>query len=537
MNICKKTGLALSLLAGSALMAGAQTTFTADGIYYKVLSTSPARVSVERNAGSNYTGSVNIPASVNYEGTDYSVTAIGRGAFYNSMELTSVGIGANVAEIGVSAFAGCMSLQTINVDAANAVYSSREGVLFTKDGLILEKFPAAYASDSYTVPDGVQGIQVQAFDYTRDLTAVSFPSSLREIGAYAFMASSILEVDLPDGVTTLGDYAFYQCPALGKATLGKGITAISGFCFNSCGELSSVTLKGAVESIGEFAFFSCFKLQEFDLPASLRSIGNGAFKSCESLRRVSIGKNVASIGVVPWSFCKALRSFEVDADNASFLAIGGVLFSKDGKTLIEYPAGRPGEYEVPDGTATIGPNAFYYCTKLTEVSIPASVTKIGDSAFHACSGLTMVAVPAAEIGSQAFMFCENMKSVHLRENVKSIGTLAFSMCDALSYIFAQPAQPPVLASENIFSDNTYANATLEVTDVDAYKSAFGWKLFRNCVSPIHGIGESTAEREVASQMYIGLDGQQYDAPVRKGIYIVRTVYTDGTSSTQKQIVK
>lgn len=536
MKICEKIGLTLSILIGTVLVAEAETTFTADGVYYKVISTRPACVSVERGGGVTYSGTVNIPASVDYDGKSYSVTAVGRGAFYNSMDLTSVNIGANVAEIGASAFASCMNLQSINVDSGNAVYSSNDGVLFSKDGVILEKFPAAFPSDSYTVPDGVQGIQVQAFDYTRNLTSVTFPSSLHEIGAYAFMASGVVDIDLPDSVTTLGEYAFYQCVALRKATLGQGITAISDFCFNSCNELSNVTLKGDVESVGEYAFFSCFKLEQFDLPAGLKSIGNGAFKSCESLRKVVIGKNVASLGLVPWSFCKALRSIEVDVDNGYFKSEGGVLFSKDRRTLIEYPAGRPGEYEVPEGTTSIAPNAFYYCTKLSEVSIPATVTKIGDSAFHACSGLTSIAIPAAEIGSQSFMFCENLKTIYLRENVKSIGTLAFAMCDHLGNIYSQPAVPPILASENIFGEVTYTTALLEVPDVDAYRNAFGWKLFRHCNSTL-GIEDSAAVREVSSRMYVSTDGMIYDAPVRPGIYIVRTVFTDGTALTKKEIIK
>lgn len=537
MNIFGRIIAASSLMICAAVSAGAQTTFSVDGINYKVLSTSPAAVSVERASGTNYTGVVNIPATVAYDDVNYSVTAIGRGAFYNSMELTAVNIGPNVAEIGVSAFAGCMALESIGVDAANKTYSSQGGVLFSENGAILEKFPAAHKGDSYVIPDGVKGIQVQAFDYTRDLSSVTFPSTIQIIGAYAFMASSLMELDLPDSATTLGEYAFYQCPALEKVTLGRGIKDISEFCFNSCETLSSVTLKGDVESIGQYAFFSCFKLEEFALPQSLKSIGNGAFKSCENLKSVNIGKNVESIGIIPWSFCKALRSINVDSENKTFASIGGVLFSKDGKTLIEYPAGRPGEYEVPASTEEIARSAFYYCTRLTEVTIPASVKKIGESAFHACMGLTAVAVPGSEIGSQAFMFCENLRNVTISAEAKSIGTLAFSMCDVLETVNCQAAEPPVLASENVFSDESYVSAKLNVPTPDAYKQAFGWKLFRNVSNGQGGIEQSRPDSEIAGKVYVALDGTISSVPARPGIYVVNTTYTDGTSSSHKVIIK
>lgn len=531
-----KLCMSASLTAFIASASFAETTFSADGIYYKVLSTMPARVSVERGYGFNYSGTVDIPASVEYEGKDYSVTAIGRGAFYNSLDLTTVNIGPNVNEIGVSAFASCISLEAINVDAANTIYSSRDGVLFNDGGETLEKFPAAYPSSSYTIPEGVTGIQVQAFDYTRDLTSVTFPSTLQIIGAYAFMASSITEVNLPDAVDTLGEYAFYQCPMLTTVTLGTGITEISDFCFNSCSEIESVTLRGAVERIGDYAFFSCFKLAEFDLPQSLRAIGNGAFKSCETLRSVSIGKNVESIGLIPWSFCKALRSFSVEADNPVYASQGGVLFSKDGRTLIEYPAGRPGEYEIPETTTTIAKDAFYYCTRLTEISIPASVTSIEESAFHACTSLTSVSVPAAEIGSQAFMFCESLKSVTLGQQVQTIGTLAFSMCDGIKTISCLAAEPPVLASENIFSDTTYANASLTVGNAAKYKEAFGWKLFKK-VTGTDAVDEFASDDTVVERIYISTDGKTSTAPMTPGIYLVRSSTADGKISIKKIIVK
>lgn len=508
----------------------AQESFVADGINYKI--TGVATVSVERKTGDNYVGNVVIPAEVSNDGKTYSVTAIGRGAFYNSMELISVGLGRNVAEIGVSAFAGCLGLQKIEVDASNASFSSADGVLFNKNKTLLVKYPAAKEAETYIVPDGVAGIEVQAFDYTAAMSGIRFPESLQAIGAYAFMASSVIEIEIPDQVSYIGDYAFYQCPLLSKVTLGKGLTEISGFTFNTCKELKEVTVKGDLKSIGDYAFFSCFAMEEFQLPESLESIGAGAFKSCEKLRGITIGKNVKDIGLIPFSFCKAMRSIKVDEANQWFKDIDGVLCDKAGTRIVEYPAGRPGEYEIPSGITVIGNNAFYYCTRLNDIRIPEGVVAIEASAFHACQGLKTVSIPGSvrSVGSQAFMFCEELEAVSIGYGVAEIGTMAFSMCGKLRQIDALPVTPPTLASDNVFSTETYASCHLTVPSegLQTYREAFGWRGFNHIESMTGGVaienddadaGEIWTVYSLAGELVYRGGKSGFTAPCQ-GIYIV-----------------
>jgi hypothetical protein len=100
---------------------------------------------------------------------------------------------------------------------------------------------------------------------------------------------------------------------------------------------------------------------------------------------------VTNIGMMTFSDCNSLSSISVDANNKNFTAIDGVLYSKDQKTLLAYPAGkRDTSYIVPAGVTSIGDDAFQGCARLTSVTIPGSVTSIGDDAFRGCESLTSV---------------------------------------------------------------------------------------------------------------------------------------------------
>jgi hypothetical protein len=132
-----------------------------------------------------------------------------------------------------------------------------------------------------------------------------------------------------------------------------------------------------------------------------------------------------------------LTSITVDSGNASYKDIDGVLFSKDGKTLIQYPRGRTGAYTVPDGTERIGDSAFYYCTGLTSVVIGDGVVSIGDSAFYYCIGLTGVTISGGvtSIGDSAFRHCSKLTSVVIGSGVTDIGDYAFYACNKLTTVY------------------------------------------------------------------------------------------------------
>ena len=172
----------------------------------------------------------------------------------------------------------------------------------------------------------------------------------------------VKQVVLPDGLTTIGNYAFYWSINLTSADIPEGVTTIGNYAFFYTG-LTSVVIPEGVTTIGNYAF-SYTGLTSVVIPESVTTIGEGAF-------------------------CAAyLTTIDVDANNPNYCSVDGVLFNKDKTTLILYPIDNSRTtYSIPNSVITIGNFAFFGCYNLTSIVIPASVTSIGKYAFSGCYGL------------------------------------------------------------------------------------------------------------------------------------------------------
>lgn len=137
-----------------------------------------------------------------------------------------------------------------------------------------------------------------------------------------------------------------------------------------------------VQAIDQYAFSNCAKLTSVAIPDTVLAIGGGAF-SGSGLSEITIPASVSYMGSRVFVGCRSLTKIEVAAGNPSFCSVDGVLFSKDMKTLISYPAAKPGSsYVIPDTVTAIDVQAFTSSKHLTSITVPASVTHIGNSAFN-----------------------------------------------------------------------------------------------------------------------------------------------------------
>ena len=200
-----------------------------------------------------------------------SVTSIGELAFDDCRSLTSVTIGNSVSSIGGLAFYYCSGLTSINVESGNQHYDSRNNcnaIIETASNTLI------VGCKNTTIPNGVTSIGRYAFAYCYGLTSVTIPNS----------------------VTSIGNYAFNDCRGLKSVIIPNSVTSIGSGTFQNCNSLTSITIPNSVTSIGSSAFYGCISLTSVTIPNSVTSIGNGAFTTCTALKSAIIGNGVTSIG-------------------------------------------------------------------------------------------------------------------------------------------------------------------------------------------------------------------------------------------------
>ena len=259
-------------------------------------------------------GAVTIPEKVKIADKVYSVTGIGKRAFYFCTSLTSINIPESVTSIGEEAFyasrltsvtipasvryIGSMAfvtpLTSIKVEAGNATYDSRENC-----NAIIE-------TESNRLVAGCQ--------------ATTIPSSVTGIGEYAFLdCYGLTRINIPNSVIYIGYYAFSHCTGLTSITIPNSVTSIGDYAFSDCTGLTSIDIPNSVTSIGSSAFAGCEGLTSIEIPNSVTSIGNYAFAGCSGLTSVSIGNSVTSIGERAFRGCTGLEDiYALRTDPAAY---------------------------------------------------------------------------------------------------------------------------------------------------------------------------------------------------------------------------
>lgn len=237
-----------------------------------------------------------------------SVTRIGDKAFESCDSLTSVTIPKSVTSIGI-AFVICKKLSSIVIDVENANYTSINGIIFNKNCTNLLLYPAGKKDSAYEVPAGVTSIGEYAFYYCSSLTSVTIPKGVTQIGECAFEGcSGLTSVTIPKGVTSINGGAFFGCSSLTSVTIPESVTSIGDYAFDGCRSLASVTIPEGVTSIGVSVFCGCSRLTSVMIPESVTSIGAWAFEGCASLTSITIPESVTNIGRSAFESCGRLTN-------------------------------------------------------------------------------------------------------------------------------------------------------------------------------------------------------------------------------------
>ena len=273
------------------------------------------------------------------------------------------------------------------------------------------------------IESGVTSVGEYAFYDCTGLISVTIPDSVTDIGNYAFYrCTGLISVTIPDSVTDIGNYAFYRCTGLASITIPNSVTSIGYSAFSGCTNLSNVTLCDGLTVIGSEMFYGCTGLTSITIPDSITSIGYAAFRDCTNLSNVTLCDGLTTIGSRMFSECTGLTSITIPG---SLTNIGTSSF---------YGCTNLSNVTLCDGLKTIGAGMFDLCTGLTSITIPDSVTSI--NGFSMCTGLTSITIPdsVTSIGNYAFEDCRGLTSVTIGKNVNSIGYEAFYGCTGLTDI-------------------------------------------------------------------------------------------------------
>ena len=343
-----------------------------------------------------------------------SVTSIGEYTFYYCSSLTSVTIGNSVTSIGSYAFSDCTSLKSVTIpdsviSIGSCAFEDCTGELIINSKKLVE---TNYTYSNYPMYNGW-------LDY-----------------------SKFTKLTIGNGVTSIGNYAFYECSSLTSVTIPDGVTKIGRDAFSSCTSLTRVTIGNSVTSIGNYAFYECSSLTSITIPDSVTSIGSDAFSRCTSLISVTIPDSVTKIGEDAFGACTSLKSVYI-TDLSAWCKIS-----------FGYYDANPLSYRA---------ELYLNGSVLTNITIPSDITEIKDYAFYGYSSLKSVTIP---------------------DSVTSIGKQAFFDCLRLESLYCTPATPPSI-NQGMFSyisTSTGINIVKPIgckiyvprNSVSAYKAAYGW---------------------------------------------------------------
>ena len=321
MNMKKQ--LLLVLLALMPLMISAEEV-EIDGIYYNLVSKiKEAEVISNPN---EYRGNIVIPEEVEYEDVVYKVTSIGNSAFSDCLSLYSIDTGNGVKTIGQRAFYKCKNLQTLKVGRNIVSFGYQSLYLCQRLANIYITDLAAWCNVSgisigcehhlylngneiidLSIPDGVTSIGESAFAMCSYIQSINFTNSIAVIGSTCFYGcSGISTIEIPNSVTTIGESAFGGCISLTSITIPNSVTSIGEFTFRDCSGLTSITIPNSVTSIGQYAFWNCIGLTSVSIPNSVSYIEASAFEGCSGLTSVAIGKGIRRIGIQTFANCQNL---------------------------------------------------------------------------------------------------------------------------------------------------------------------------------------------------------------------------------------
>ena len=491
-----------------------------------------------------------------------SVTEIGDYAFYDCRSISSVNFPESITKIGTGAFYG---IPLLNNFSDGVVYIGK--VLYAYKGTMPE-------NTLIKVKDGTVCIREFAFLEQDNLSSITFPKSVTEIGGSAFKGcTELTSVAIPEHVTTINDSTFLNCTALTSVNIPKGLRTVGENAFKGCCSLMAFEAPESVTYIGDYAFYGCSSLISLNT-GDAASLGDSTFVGCYRLERVALN-------------CRQIRNWfneyptikeVVLGDKVEYFEYGPAFFSCTNLERVTFNCANVGswfgrnttikEVVLADGVATVENNAFWGCSSLASIIIGKNVTVIGDGniksscgAFDNCTSLKEVIFedgdkdlfvgcnlfgppgrgieglfydcPLEKVylgrnlsyythkyaGYSPFFGKSTLTSLTIGPEVTRIGDYAFYDC-ALDTITCYATVPPTCDASTFAGVDTSIPVYVPETSVADYLSAEVWKDFLGFVGVNAGIEQTTCNGCQTTIIYDLMGRRITDTEGLKGFYIV-----------------
>ena len=433
-----------------------------------------------------------------------SVTSIEEDAFEYCESLTRIEIPDSVTNIGNSAFSGCSSLTSIEIP--NSVTSIGEYAFYKCSSLT-----------SIKIPNSITSIEKSTFYSCDSLENVEITTSVTSIGENAFgVCSSLESIEIPSSVTSIGKNAISGCiicqtnsEAHKYAEENKKLYILKDNVNNTIGneyeikqqEEWDISKYGDQSVIAKWTYndrtlrisgneemkssisneYKKYKryIEKVVIENNVSNIASSAFEDFTHLKSIEIPSSVEKIGDRVLKGCVNLININVNENNQKYTSIEGVLYTKDLKKIIVYPASKEQlSYTINNNVVSIEKYGFYGCKNLTEIIIPESITYIESDTFGSCKNLKNIKIPSSVtgIGAEAFYGCISLTSIEIPEGVTRIVRGAFRGCKSLTSIKI----PNSVTSIGI---ETFSYCTsLTSIKIPEGVTSIGSEVFENCVN-------------------------------------------------------
>ena len=399
----------------------------------------------------------------------------------NFMKKTLAGIFALVIVASSTPIAPFVTVMDSNSITASAVEVTADGLEYEVNGDAITITGYRGTSSDVVIPSKIEDVPVtaignDAFSGNRTIIDVTIPDSVTSIGEYAFSQSYLENVNIPNTVTSIGAHAF-SGTYITDLVIPDSLESISEYTFNNCKWLTNVTLPVSIKSIGDTAFESCPKLTNVKYAGSLAdwcsiSIDRGNGPLTNAKITLSQGEQIICGSTLIWTLDEngVLTISGDDEVFPEFWVNNKAVEWCDKKENVKKVV-----FETPNLT-TLGSGAFFKFVNLESIDLPDSLTTINQVAFYNCSALKNITLPDSltVISMGIFYDCTSLTAINIPDTVTSIGDNAFSHCP-----LSEITIPDTVTS---IGNDAFSDTNLTKITIPNSVESFGYCVFQKCSS-------------------------------------------------------